>query len=77
MASIAEMAAKGQAKLQRKGSQMASSYNASKGRAAANYAAVGFGPARVAAYQAGIQAATYRAPDPNKWATNWSAKMAE
>jgi len=77
VASIAEMAAKGQAKLQRKGTQMASSYNASKGRAAQNYAAVGFGPTRVAAYQAGIPAATFTAPDPAKWARNWSAKMAE
>lgn len=77
MPSIAEMAAKGQAKLARKASSMATSYNASKGRAAANYSAAGFGPTRTANYQAGIQAATYRAPDPNKWATNWSAKMAE
>lgn len=71
------MAAKGQAKLQRKAAQMASSYAASKGRASANYAAAGFGPTRVSAYQAGIQAAQFRAPDPNKWATNWLAKMSE
>ncbi len=77
MPTIEEMASKGQAKLSRKASQMANSYNASKGRAAQNYSAVGFGPARTAAYQAGIQAAQYRAPDPNKWATNWAAKMRE
>ena len=77
MATIAEMAAKGQAKLQRKSATMASSYAASKTRASANYAAAGFGPTRVAAYQAGIAAATFTAPDPAKWARNWSAKMAE
>ena len=77
MASISEMAAKGQAKLARKSSTMASSYNASKGRASSNYAAAGFGPTRVANYQSGINAAQYRSPDPSKWARNWSAKMAE
>ena len=71
------MAAKGAAKLQRKAQQMATSYAAAKGRATTNYAAVGFGPTRTAAYQAGIQAATFRAPDPTKWSTNWLAKMRE
>lgn len=74
---IPDMASKGQQKLARKASQMAASWNASKGRAAQNYSAVGFGPARTAAYQAGISAAKFRAPDPNKWATNWAAKMSE
>lgn len=77
MPSIEEMASKGQAKLARRGPSMATSYNASKTRAAANYAAAGFGPTRTSNYQAGIQAATYRAPDPVKWATNWAAKMRE
>jgi len=74
---IPDMAARGQAKLQRKATQMSASYNAAKGRMVAGFQAVGFGPARTAAYQAGVQAATYRAPDPNRWARNWSAKMAE
>lgn len=77
MASISEMAAKGQAKLSRKASTMANSYNASKGRATSNYQAAGFGPTRTQNYSAGIQAAQYRAPDPGKWARNWAAKMAE
>ncbi len=77
MASIDEMAAKGQAKLARKASTMATAYNAAKSRAVANFTAVGFGPTRTAAYSAGVQAATYRAPDPAKWATNWLAKMRE
>jgi len=71
------MASKGAAKLTRKAAQMASSYAASRARAKANYAGVGFGPARTAAYGAGIDAATYRAPDPAKWAANWAAKMQE
>ncbi len=75
--SVEQMAAQGQAKLARKAASMATSYNAAKGRAAANYAGVGFGPTRTAAYRAGIDAATYRAPDPNKWAANWAAKMRE
>lgn len=75
MPTLEEMASKGQAKLSRKATQMASSYNAAKGRAASNFSAVGFGPGRTVAYRAGIDAATYRAPDPQKWATNWLAKM--
>ncbi len=77
MASIAEMAAKGSAKLRRKAESMARSYEGSKTRAVTNFSAVGFGPTRTANYQAGVQAATYRAPDADKWSRNWSAKMAE
>jgi hypothetical protein len=72
-----EMAQKGRDKLARKASSLASSYNAAKSRAIAHYGAVGFGPARTAAYSAGVNAATYHAPDPNKWAENWLAKMRE
>jgi len=74
---MAEMAAKGTDKLRRKASSMVTSYNAAKGRAATNFAAVGFGPTRTANYRAGIDAATYIAPDPEKWSRNWLAKMAE
>jgi hypothetical protein len=74
---IGEMAAKGQAKLARKAGTMAASYNAAKGRMVTGYQGAGFGPTRTAAYRDGVQAATYKAPDPNKWARNWSAKMAE
>jgi len=77
MASIAEMASKGSAKLARKAATMATSYNAAKGRAVTTFAAVGFGPTRTGNYRAGIEAATYIAPDPAKWSRNWSAKMAE
>ena len=77
MPSIAEMASKGADKLRRKAGSMATSYAASKSRAATNYSAAGFGPTRTANYRSGIDAATYRAPDPDKWSRNWSAKMAE
>ena len=77
MPTISEMAAKGSDKLRRKASSMASSYEASKGRAVTNFSAVGFGPTRTANYRAGIDAARYIAPDPDKWSRNWTAKMAE
>ena len=77
MPTISEMASKGADKLRRKAGTMASSYAAAKGRAATNFAAVGFGPTRTANYRAGIDAATYIAPDPDKWSRNWTAKMAE
>ena len=77
MPTIAEMAAKGEDKLRRKATTMASSYEAAKGRAKTNYSAVGFGPTRTSNYGAGIDAARYIAPDPTKWSRNWTAKMAE
>ena len=77
MISLSEMAAKGQAKLNAKSSSMASSWNAAKGRMVSGYGATPFGPTRKSNYSAGLNAATYRSPDPSKWARNWSAKMAE
>ena len=77
MLTIDQMASKGQAKLSAKASSMAASWNAAKGRMSAGYGNTPFGPTRKANYQAGISAATYHAPDANKWATNWRAKMAE
>jgi len=77
MPTISEMAAKGSDKLRRKASTMASSYEAAKGRAVTNYAAVGFGPTRTANYRSGVDAARYIPPDPDKWSRNWTAKMAE
>ena len=65
-----------------KAGQMAANYEASKGRMQANYAQgvarfLGSPPASniVAAYQAGISRAQYRPGDPQKWATNYRAKM--
>ena len=73
---IPDMAARGQAKLSRKAAQMSSSWSAARTRMTQHYGIVGFGPTRVGNYNAGISAATHRS-DPNKWATNWAAKMAE
>ena len=77
MLSLAEMASKGQAKLGAKAASMASSWNAAKGRMASGYAACPFGPTRKSNYSAGLNAATYHAPDAAKWARNWTAKMSE
>lgn len=70
------------AKLARKASQMTASYNASKGRQTQNYSS---GMQRffgapiaghiVSAHQAGVAAAEYRPPDPEKWKRNFRAKM--
>lgn len=69
-------------KLASKAGIMAQNYDASKGRAKANY---GPGVARwlgqapsaslVQAYDLGINNARYRAPDPQKWLTNTLAKF--
>jgi len=56
---------------------MASSWSAAKARMKTNYSGAGFGPTRTANYGSGIDGATYVAPDPAKWARNWSAKMRE
>lgn len=74
---ISEMAAKGQSKLARKAGQMAASWNAARGRMVTGYRGAGFGPTRTRNFESGISDATYRAPDPGKWARNWAAKMSE
>ena len=71
------MVAKGKRKLAAKTGTMKASYDAAKGRAKTNFAAMPFGPVRKAAYNAGIDAAVYTPPDPDKWARNWRAKMSE
>lgn len=77
MLSLSEMAAKGERKLRAKAATMGSSYSAAKSRMKTNYGATPFGSTRKAAYNAGVDAAVYHAPDPAKWSANWSAKMAE
>lgn len=71
MASMEEMASKGERKLSRKAGSMATSWDAAKSRMASNYSAVGFGPTRTSNYREGINAATYNAPDASKWRANW------
>jgi len=75
--SLEEMASKGRSKLAAKAGTMASSYNAAKGRMKTGYGAMPFGPTRTSAYNTGVDRGEYRAPDPDKWARNWKAKMAE
>lgn len=75
--SLDEMASQGRAKLERKASSMASSYNAAKSRMKSGYGNTPFGPTRKSAYNAGVDGASYRAPDPDKWASNWAEKMRE
>lgn len=73
---IPDMAARGQAKLARKAAQMASSWSAARTRMTQHYGAVGFGPTRTSNFNAGVSAGQHRS-DPDKWARNWAAKMAE
>lgn len=77
MKTLAEMAASGEDKLRRKAADMAASYAAAKTRMKAGYALTPFGPTRKGAYDRGVDAATYRAPDPSAWSRAWTAKMSE
>lgn len=70
---LEEMASVGQRKLAAKAATMASRWDAKKPVMKAGYAALPFGPTTKAAYNAGIDAGRYRAPDPAKWARNWKA----
>jgi hypothetical protein len=72
-----DMARRGQEKLARRAATMQSSWEAARGRMTQGYQAAGFGPTRTSNYNAGIQNARYRAPDPSKGARNWLAKMRE
>ena len=75
--SLEEMASKGTTKLTAKATAMASSWSAAKTRMKSHYGEQPFGPTRKGNYNKMVDAGTYRAPDPAKWATNWKAKMAE
>ena len=72
---IAEMVDKGLKKMRRKIPTMKANYDAAKGRAKDNYGDLPFNSRIKSAYNAGIDAATYRAPDPDKWADNWRDKV--
>ncbi len=74
---LQEMVSKGQAKLQRKAGAMKTNFDGAKPRAKTNYGAMPFGPQTKAAFNAGIDAAAYRAPDPAKWATNFQAGVSK
>ena len=64
------------------GSPAVANYNAAKARMGTNYRGgmsrflgAPLSPSVAAAYDAGIQAAQYSGGDPNKWRTNFMAKM--
>lgn len=69
--SIDEMVAKGQKKLAAKAGIMKENYEASRPKMKTSYAALPFGPLTKRAYDTGIDAGTYRAPDPAKWGRNF------
>ncbi len=75
--------AEAKAKYARKTANAGGSWDAAKGRMKQNWGeglrrfGTPPGPRRTAAYNAGIDAATYKTGDPEKWARNWQAKMAE
>ncbi|MDP3062445.1 MAG: hypothetical protein Q8O40_04410 [Chloroflexota bacterium] len=74
--SLSEMVTQGKGKLERKASSMTASWNAAKSRMKAHYGEQPFGQTRKANFNREVDAATHRS-DPNKWAENYAAKMAE
>lgn len=72
---LSEMAAKGKRKLVAKAPTMSSNWEAAKSRMKASYGALPFGPSTKSAYSAGIDAATHRTPDIDKWERNWTAAV--
>ena len=76
MRSLEEMVSAGLAKLRAKADSMKRSWDGAKPRMKAGYDRTPFGPTRKANFGAGIDRATFRV-DPEKWGTNWPAKMRE
>jgi len=74
-ATLAEMVEKGVKKMRRKIPTMKANYDAAKGRAKDHYGDLPFNSRIKSAYNAGIDDAEYRTPDPEKWADNWKAKV--
>lgn len=70
---IAEMVTKGKRKLVAKASTMKDNYDGAKSRMKSEYSALPFGPNTKKAYNAGIDAGEYRAPDPEKWGRGFEA----
>jgi len=76
MRSLDEMVSVGREKLTRKAANMTTSWNAAKTRMKTGYGNTPFGPTRKSNFNSGVDAATHRS-DPEKWATNFAAKMRE
>jgi len=72
---LEEMATKGRTKLSAKLDLMAQNWEAAKSRMISHYEDLPFNARIKEAYRQGVQAASYRKPDPNKWAENWVAKV--
>ena len=72
---IGEMVEKGRRKLDRKSTSMESNYNSAKPDMKASYNDLPFNSNMKAAYGAGVDAAKYTPPDPDKWARNWTRKV--
>ena len=66
-ATLDEMISKGTRKLTAKATAMRERYNAAKPDMKTSYGELPFGPITKTAYNAGVDAGTYRAPDPAKW----------
>ena len=77
MATLEEMATAGAEKLRAKAANMAANYDAAKARMIDSYNATPFGPTKKANYRRGVENATYRTPDVDKWRRNWTAAMSE
>jgi len=74
---LAEMVSKGKKKLTAKASVMKESYNAKKSYMKAEYGRLPFGPITKRAYNAGVDAGEYRAPDPDKWGRGFEAGVSK
>lgn len=75
MKTLDQMAAQGQAKLQRKAAAMAAAYNGAKNRMKEHFGLTPFSGTMKTNYNAGVDDAVYHAPDPTKWRDNWIAKV--
>jgi len=73
--SIEEMAVKGKSKMDRKAPTMKANYDSAKVMMKRRYGEQPFGPATTAAYNAGVDAAEYVAPDTDLWKEKWMAAM--
>jgi hypothetical protein len=74
-ATLDEMVSKGQRKLTAKAPIMSSNYDAAKPDMKASYGELPFGPNTKSAYNSGVDAGEYRAPDAAKWGRNWRRKI--
>jgi len=70
---LEEMVARGRRKLSEKAGVMVEKYNAAKTGMKEEYGRLPFGPITKRAYNAGVDAGEFRAPDPDKWGRKFVA----